>query len=134
VPVVLEKLRKVRSVAVHELGQIGGNRFPKSDRIGPEIGKPSPGYVAAVYQIEMRIGLIEVGRIAATPLGKGAPGIGESIDIAHARHCLIQPVFGASVDRSIERMKKLILVAIAALGGAMVYKLLNSEYTPPPER
>jgi hypothetical protein len=31
-------------------------------------------------------------------------------------------------------MKKLILVTIAALGGVMVYKLLNSEYTPPPEQ
>jgi hypothetical protein len=31
-------------------------------------------------------------------------------------------------------MKKLILVTIAALGGVAVYKLLNSEYTPPPER
>ncbi len=28
-------------------------------------------------------------------------------------------------------MKKLIIVAIAALAGAMVYKLLNSEYEPP---
>ncbi len=28
-------------------------------------------------------------------------------------------------------MKKLILIAIAALGGTMVYKLLNSEYKPP---
>jgi hypothetical protein len=29
-------------------------------------------------------------------------------------------------------MKKLILIAIAAIGGAAVYKLLNTEYTPPP--
>jgi hypothetical protein len=29
-------------------------------------------------------------------------------------------------------MKKLILVAIAAMGGVMVYKLLNEEYQPPP--
>ncbi len=29
-------------------------------------------------------------------------------------------------------MKKLILVAIAAMGGIMVYKLLNEEYHPPP--
>ncbi|MDX2468485.1 MAG: DLW-39 family protein [Acidimicrobiia bacterium] len=28
-------------------------------------------------------------------------------------------------------MKKLILVALAAAGGAAVYKLLNSEYKPP---
>jgi hypothetical protein len=28
-------------------------------------------------------------------------------------------------------MKRLILIAIAAAGGVMVYKLLNSEYTPP---
>jgi hypothetical protein len=30
-------------------------------------------------------------------------------------------------------MKKLILIAIAAMGGAMVVKLLNSEYQPPPQ-
>ncbi len=29
-------------------------------------------------------------------------------------------------------MKKLILTAIAAMGAAMVYKLLNEEYRPPP--
>jgi hypothetical protein len=29
-------------------------------------------------------------------------------------------------------MKKLILIALAALGGVAAYKLLNSEYTPPP--
>jgi hypothetical protein len=28
-------------------------------------------------------------------------------------------------------MKKLILIAIAAAGGTMVFKLLNSEYKPP---
>lgn len=32
-----------------------------------------------------------------------------------------------------EVMKKLILTAIAAAGGFMVFKLLNSEYQPPPE-
>jgi hypothetical protein len=31
-------------------------------------------------------------------------------------------------------MKKLILVAIAAMGGVMVYKLLNEEYHPPPDK
>lgn len=31
----------------------------------------------------------------------------------------------------IAEMKKLILVVVAAMGGAMVYKLLNSEYSPP---
>lgn len=31
----------------------------------------------------------------------------------------------------IEVMKKLILILIAAAGGTMVYKLLNSEYKPP---
>lgn len=30
-------------------------------------------------------------------------------------------------------MKKLILIVIAAVGGTMVYKLLNSEYKPPPQ-
>ena len=34
-------------------------------------------------------------------------------------------------SRKIDAMKKLILIAIAAAGGLMVYKLLNSEYTPP---
>jgi hypothetical protein len=29
-------------------------------------------------------------------------------------------------------MKKLILAAIATMGGIMVYKLLNEEYHPPP--
>ena len=29
-------------------------------------------------------------------------------------------------------MKKLILIVIAAAGATMVYKLLNSEYQPPP--
>ncbi len=29
-------------------------------------------------------------------------------------------------------MKKLIVVVIAAVAGTMVYKLLNSEYEPPP--
>ena len=36
-------------------------------------------------------------------------------------------------DRKIAEMKKLILIAIAAMGGTMVYKLLNAEYTPPPK-
>lgn len=31
----------------------------------------------------------------------------------------------------IDPMKKLILVALAAAGGAVVFKLLNSEYKPP---
>ena len=31
-----------------------------------------------------------------------------------------------------EHMKKLVLIAIAAMGGIMVFKLLNSEYQPPP--
>jgi hypothetical protein len=124
----------MRSVAVHKLGYIGGNRLPKPNPIGPDIDQARPSHVATVYQIEMRIGLVEAGRIAATPLGKSAPGTGEGIDIAHVRHCCIQPVLEASVSRKIALMKKLILVTIAALGGVMVYKLLNSEYTPPPEQ
>jgi hypothetical protein len=31
-------------------------------------------------------------------------------------------------------MKKLIVIAIAAAGGFVVFKLLNSEYTPPPSQ
>lgn len=31
----------------------------------------------------------------------------------------------------IDPMKKLILIVLAAVGGAAVFKLLNSEYKPP---
>ena len=31
----------------------------------------------------------------------------------------------------ITAMKKLIIIALAAAGGVVVYKLLNSEYKPP---
>ena len=130
--VVLDKLGKMSPVAVNEFGQLGGDRLAKLNPGGSDIDKPRPGHIAAVDQIEMRIGLIETGRISVAPLGKSAPGTGECICIVHVKYCRTQPAGAA--DRKIAHMKKLVIIAIAALGGAALYKLLNSEYTPPPER